>query len=382
MKKFLLFLSILLLFQESRAVPNISFGFGNCFSYNPVTGWSVPFSGNSQGCSTPHLYIWARIYPGSGAWSGPFSASGGSFLIPPTETVLNTQLNNDGCLELTFIATCAPDIPTPWDGMQTDTVCPCREQKSCIADFSATVATSWYDASNDNDYIYYKDLFPTGFYPPFTLPPYSPSGLAYPCFFVRDTWTFDVGGTPTTSVFDNRNNPTNYTDLSMNGFYKLYNLMGGGSFDDNVCHGKAIYETNNCSMDPKYAKNNYQLKLIDSCYVCQHFCVNQPDYQYYSPFEGKSGTQGSINKAGPINLFIFPNPSLGELNLSFTSSISEEVTIHIKDISGKEINSFTEISKVGENEFRIKTGKLPTGNYLLQMISPTITFTKKITLKE
>ena len=64
---------------------------------------------------------------------------------------------------------------------------------------------------------------------------------------------------------------------------------------------------------------------------------------------------------------MYPNPSDGEVNVHFTSSGDENVTIQIKDVTGKITQNNFIKGKTGSNLVLLDTSKLSSGVYFIHM---------------
>ena len=67
------------------------------------------------------------------------------------------------------------------------------------------------------------------------------------------------------------------------------------------------------------------------------------------------------------NVKLYPNPSQGNFNLSFTTAIESDYQIEIVDITGRTVNLNTGETKYGENQVRFDAD-LPDGLYMVKII--------------
>ena len=67
------------------------------------------------------------------------------------------------------------------------------------------------------------------------------------------------------------------------------------------------------------------------------------------------------------NVKLYPNPSKGHFNVSFTTAVEADYQIEIVDITGRTINVKTGESKYGENQVRFDAD-LPDGVYMVTVI--------------
>jgi hypothetical protein len=99
-------------------------------------------------------------------------------------------------------------------------------------------------------------------------------------------------------------------------------------------------------------------------------------------FDGKANLSKVIaiklNKERQV-VSVSPNPFTSHVNVKMEWSKSEVVTARVINIQGREVISKNIQVNKGTNYFRIdELSKLPSGNYFLQIVSPTQSFTYKI----
>ncbi len=68
-------------------------------------------------------------------------------------------------------------------------------------------------------------------------------------------------------------------------------------------------------------------------------------------------------------IFLFPNPSEGDINLNFTTATNQNVSIAIVDLTGKEIQVNTINAIAGQNSVLIGTDELSKGMYFVKIIA-------------
>lgn len=94
----------------------------------------------------------------------------------------------------------------------------------------------------------------------------------------------------------------------------------------------------------------------------------------------ESAVDGAVNN---VDLVVYPNPVIGdELNLSLTASLSEEASITIMDVTGKVFLLDRIELNEGENHSMLQVNDLPSGIYLLNIVTESnhrqsIRFVKK-----
>ena len=80
------------------------------------------------------------------------------------------------------------------------------------------------------------------------------------------------------------------------------------------------------------------------------------------------------------NIYIYPNPTKQTLFINYESKNPHELNIHITDISGKEIQNYTSLSTIGNNQIKLETENYEAGIYFIELndgtISKTIKFIK------
>lgn len=108
------------------------------------------------------------------------------------------------------------------------------------------------------------------------------------------------------------------------------------------------------------------------------------NFRYMFRFEGSGGNNifiDNINvyKGGPESLglndlegmlselAVYPNPSEGELNLSFNLNSVQNMQVNVLDLTGKKLQSNTIHALEGHNQVLISTAELASGMYLLQL---------------
>lgn len=80
------------------------------------------------------------------------------------------------------------------------------------------------------------------------------------------------------------------------------------------------------------------------------------------------------------NISVFPNPSNGELNISFNRETQYEVKVELYDLAGRMMIS--ENLPAGTTEYNVGAGeKLPTGVYLLKVEEDGMSYSERIVVK-
>lgn len=78
---------------------------------------------------------------------------------------------------------------------------------------------------------------------------------------------------------------------------------------------------------------------------------------------------------------VFPNPAAGQLNVQFEARIEGRVQIKLVDSFAKESLQVTETVKKGTNVIKLDVSKLPSGLYLVNIISDGKRVVKKVIIK-
>ncbi|MFY8020944.1 MAG: T9SS type A sorting domain-containing protein [Bacteroidia bacterium] len=79
---------------------------------------------------------------------------------------------------------------------------------------------------------------------------------------------------------------------------------------------------------------------------------------------------------------VYPNPSSGEVNISFQRPITNDLHINLQDISGRTIQSFSDNEySINENEIALRINGFEPGIYLLEMKSNNKVVSKRIILQ-
>ena len=105
---------------------------------------------------------------------------------------------------------------------------------------------------------------------------------------------------------------------------------------------------------------------------------NIQDINNYS-FDGSSGIKDviDINKG---SLTIFPNPSIGEVNIQFESEKTSFVTIEIMDANGNQIQNIFRGEHQGKETYKWN-GNVTNGVYFCRILTEDKTITKPIIIK-
>ncbi|WP_395053307.1 T9SS type A sorting domain-containing protein [Flavobacterium sp.] len=89
----------------------------------------------------------------------------------------------------------------------------------------------------------------------------------------------------------------------------------------------------------------------------------------------------NTNDPNKLDVIIYPNPSKGNLNITFPSEIFSEIKIEVTDMLGR--ISFKEIYKKSvTNDVVLNLENLSAGNYIIKVVSDSKFVTKKITLTD
>lgn len=77
----------------------------------------------------------------------------------------------------------------------------------------------------------------------------------------------------------------------------------------------------------------------------------------------------------PLN--VFPNPSSGNITVSFNSDMNQVVDISIFDMTGRLIQQHTEDATTGSNQISYSTENFSSGTYIIHVTNSTGTLTSK-----
>ncbi len=83
--------------------------------------------------------------------------------------------------------------------------------------------------------------------------------------------------------------------------------------------------------------------------------------------DGLVTTVGLEESSLASNVKLYPNPSMGNFNVSFTTAVESDYQIEIVDITGRTVNKKTGETKYGENQVRFDAD-LPDGVYMVKVI--------------
>jgi hypothetical protein len=91
----------------------------------------------------------------------------------------------------------------------------------------------------------------------------------------------------------------------------------------------------------------------------------------------------AIDETQLINDFaVYPNPSVGEINILFKTKISSDLEFSLKDMTGRNIRTFSpEELIVNQNEIGLRINSYEPGIYLLEMKSNNKVISKRIILQ-
>ncbi len=81
------------------------------------------------------------------------------------------------------------------------------------------------------------------------------------------------------------------------------------------------------------------------------------------------------------NLSVYPNPTNGNVTVSFQSNATDNVSLALYDVQGRLIRSNVAASVVGNFEYTMNLSDFPTGVYLLKISQGDLTYNKKIVRK-
>ena len=76
-------------------------------------------------------------------------------------------------------------------------------------------------------------------------------------------------------------------------------------------------------------------------------------------------------------LTVFPNPAKTTLKVAYTSTNSQETTLSLIDVNGKEVVNQNYRMSAGNNDCLMNVANLPTGTYLLLLTNADGLLAKK-----
>lgn len=83
----------------------------------------------------------------------------------------------------------------------------------------------------------------------------------------------------------------------------------------------------------------------------------------------RQASSSGITSDAFIPIYIYPNPTLDELNIDFEATQREQITLKIIDPSGRIIRQVLEESTIGKNHFLLDVHTIANGIYLIELFS-------------
>lgn len=136
----------------------------------------------------------------------------------------------------------------------------------------------------------------------------------------------------------------------------------GGSSPVNTAFSPTAYPTF-CLIDPSMQMQNGDIWPVsavsdfESAFTAAGF----------SPAPTACGIAASTNELTLSNAQIFPNPSTGNVSVSFTNAISSNVTIEVSNMVGQLVYTSTQNSISGSNSFNLNLTDLNDGQYIVKI---------------
>jgi hypothetical protein len=91
----------------------------------------------------------------------------------------------------------------------------------------------------------------------------------------------------------------------------------------------------------------------------------------------------NIKKPGLINgISVYPNPSVGRLNLKLNNYKSNLIVVDIINSNGQIVKTQAFVSTIGNNTFALDVEGLPNGFYCVAIRSENIAYTVKFTIEK
>ena len=85
-----------------------------------------------------------------------------------------------------------------------------------------------------------------------------------------------------------------------------------------------------------------------------------------------SNTDPSVN--------VFPNPTKGILNINWTASATEKISISVVNMLGKEVYNSSKVYTLGQGTEQIDLSKFSSGTYMMTIKSASINYAGRINL--
>lgn len=95
-----------------------------------------------------------------------------------------------------------------------------------------------------------------------------------------------------------------------------------------------------------------------------------------------SATAGIENLVGTQDVFIYPNPNKGQVNLEYDASQDEELSLEILDLKGAKVYEQKLFSEAGRNKHSLNLeANIQTGVYVLQLTGQNTHICKKLVIR-
>lgn len=78
------------------------------------------------------------------------------------------------------------------------------------------------------------------------------------------------------------------------------------------------------------------------------------------------------------SMLVYPNPSVGEVNISLETFGSEDVVIRVLDLSGKQIMQMTDLNANGKMDYKLDINELAAGVYMLEVSSGSLKANRRL----
>ena len=151
----------------------------------------------------------------------------------------------------------------------------------------------------------------------------------------------------------------------------------------NINAQNVVVTLNNSAIETFPIANIQSIKFGTSSMILNEFdgtvtTWNIQDINNYA-FDGSSGIKDviDINKG---SLTIFPNPSVGEVNIQFESEKTTYITIEIIDAKGNQIQNIFRGEHQGKETYKWN-GNVPNGVYYCRILTENKTISKPVIIK-
>jgi endonuclease/exonuclease/phosphatase family metal-dependent hydrolase len=163
-------------------------------------------------------------------------------------------------------------------------------------------------------------------------------------------------------------------------WYSESSAFSPGRLDYIVFSGSNLMQDNSYSFYtpglPQDSLTTYNLLANDAIIASDHLPL-------FADFTLKDNSTGGVLYEVQQNDFvkIYPNPASDVINVSFVNIQEGEVTIQLKDITGKLISTlYNEELSLSQKTLQFNTSLYPAGAYIIEVIKPESVYAKRISV--